>query len=285
MYRGFATSIFGVSYDEVSGQQHATGKASFIGVTYGLTVRGLIASAAQEGRELSDELATKIIEGFNTRYPEIRAAINQARAAARKRIIRYGKSRLGRRRLLLRYRTEPTSEFLNNALRKVKKHVFGSVPRAARVAQLAAKADPPPGKSASARAKNATRAEAIQAARKQWARWETEILPPVMEQVAEAWNKKELWRESWDAQQLQINYKIQAGGSDVIRLSEILIDSRLPADCRIMFSNHDETVVSCPCEKAEEVKKIVQEAMHEAFSILYPGILIRSEPEICETWK
>jgi DNA polymerase I-like protein with 3'-5' exonuclease and polymerase domains len=285
LYRGFATAIFGVAYEEVSDQQILTGKPNFLGVTYGETVRGLIASAAKEGRELNEELAAQIIEGFNTRYPEIRAAINQAKAAARKRIVRYGKTRLGRRRLLLRCRVEPTQEFLNGALRKAKLNFFGSVPRATRTAQLAHKADPPTGKSASAQVKNAARAEAIQTARKQWARWEREVLPQVMVQIAAAWNKKELWRESWDAQQLQINFKIQAGGSDVIRLSEIILESRLPADCRIMFSNHDETVVSCPREKAEEVKEIVQESMHEAFSLLYPGIPIRSEPEVCDTWK
>jgi DNA polymerase I-like protein with 3'-5' exonuclease and polymerase domains len=285
LYRGFATAIFGVAYEEVSDEQLAIGKPNFLGVTYGETIRGLTASAAKEGRLLSEEMATKIIAGFDARYPEIRAAWNQARAAARKRIIRYGKTRLGRRRLLLRCRAEPTLEFLNGALRRAKIDFFGSVPLATRAAQLALKADPPAGKSASARVKNAARAEAIQKARAQWAQWETEILPQIKEQIAEAWNKKELWRECWEAQQLQINYKIQSGGSDVIRLAEILIDSRLPAECRIMLSNHDEAVVSCPREKAEEVKKIVQEAMHEAFSILYPDIPIKSEPEISDTWK
>jgi DNA polymerase I-like protein with 3'-5' exonuclease and polymerase domains len=285
LYRGFAGSIFGVAYEEVSDEQLAIGKPNFLGVTYGEQVRGLIASAAKEGRALTEEMAAKIIEGFDTRYPEIRAAWNQARSAARKRIIRYGKTRLGRRRLLLRCRAEPTLEFLNGALRRAKINFFGSVPLATRTAQLAIKADPPPGKSASARVKNAARAETIQKARAQWAQWETEILPQVKEQIAEAWNKKELWRECWEAQQLQINYKIQSGGSDVIRLAEILIDSRLPAECRIMLSNHDEAVVSCPREKAGEVKKIVQEAMHEAFSILYPDIPIKSEPEISDTWK
>jgi DNA polymerase I-like protein with 3'-5' exonuclease and polymerase domains len=285
IYRGFATAIFEVAYDQVSDEQLAIGKPNFLGVTYGEQVGGLIASAAKEGRILTEETAAKIIEGFDTRYPEIRAAINQARSAARKRIIRYGKSRLGRRRLLLRCRAEPTQEFLNGALRKAKINFFGSVPLATRAAQLAVKANPPPGKSASARVKNAARAEAIQKARQQWAQWEAEILPGVKTQIAEAWNRKESGREFWDAQQLSINFRIQAGGSDVIRLSEITIDSRLPADCRIMLSNHDEAVVSCPREKAEEVKKIVQESMHEAFSLLYPGVPIRSEPEISETWK
>jgi DNA polymerase I-like protein with 3'-5' exonuclease and polymerase domains len=285
LYRGFATAIFDVSYDEVSDEQLAIGKPNFLGVTYGETIRGLIAAAAKEGRVLTEEMATKIIAGFDARYPEIRAAWNQARAAARKRIIRYGKTRLGRRRLLLRCRAEPTREFLETALRKAKVNFFGSVPRATEAARLAVKADPSPGKSASAKVKNAARAEAIQKARGQWAQWETNVLPLVKAQIADAWNKKELWRECWEAQQLEINYKIQAGGSDVIRLSEILIDSRLPADCRIMLSNHDEVVVSCPRDKAEQVKKIIQESMHEAFNQLYPGVPIGSKPEVSDTWK
>jgi DNA polymerase-1 len=285
IYCGFATAIFSVEYEQVSNKHRDTGKANFLGITYGEYVRGLIASAAKEGRILTEEEAIRIIEGFDARYPEIRAVINQAKRNARRRIIRYGKSRLGRRRLLLRCRSEPTKEFLNAALIKAKKDFFGSVPRATRAAQLALKPDPPIGKSSSARVKNAARAEEIRNAREQWTRWEAEILREVMKHVAEAWARKESWRECWDAQQLQVNFKIQAGGSDVIRLSEILIDSRLDSDSRIMFSNHDETVISCPREKAEAVKKIVQESMHEAFNELYPGIPITSEPEESDTWK
>jgi DNA polymerase I-like protein with 3'-5' exonuclease and polymerase domains len=285
IYRGLATSIFNIEYEQVSEKQLDKGKGNFLGLTYGESVAGLIASAAKEGRTLTEEEAIQIIEGFDTRYPEIRTAINQAKRNARRRIIRYGKSRLGRRRLLLRCRAEPTKEFLNAAVSKAKKDFFGSVPRATRASKLALKPDPPAGKSPSAQVKNAARAEEIRNARKQWAQWGAEILPRVMDHVAEAWAHKESWRECWDAQQLQVNFRIQAGGSDVIRLSEILIDSRLDSDCRIMFSNHDETVISCPREKAEAVKRVVQDAMHEAFNQLYPGVPITSKPEDSDTWK
>jgi DNA polymerase I-like protein with 3'-5' exonuclease and polymerase domains len=285
LYRGFTTAIFGVDYESVRPEQLAVGKANFLGVTYGEKVAGLIAAAAKEGRLLTEETARQIIDGFDLRYPELRDAWNQAQRAARKGLIRFGKSKLGRRRLLLRYREQPTQDFLNSGLRKAKVAFFGSVPAATKTEKLAHTDFPPEGKSAGAKAKNAARREAILSARVKWAQWERDVLPGVMEQIAEAWNRKETWRESWAAQQLQINFRIQAGGSDVIRLSEILVDARLPEGCRTLLSNHDEIVVSCPKEKAAEVTKILQESMHEAFSSLYPGIPIKSEPEVGETWK
>ena len=96
-----------------------------------------------------------------------------------------------------------------------------------------------------------------------------------MEELKEAWRKKDRSREIWAAQQLMVNFRIQAGGSDVIRKSEILIDERLPAGSAIMFSNHDEVVVSCPRELAGSVTEIVQSSMREAFSALYPGVADR----------
>jgi DNA polymerase I-like protein with 3'-5' exonuclease and polymerase domains len=285
LYRGFTTSIFGIDYESVRPEQLAVGKANFLGVTYGEKVAGLIAAAAKEGRLLTEETARQIIDGFDLRYPELRDAWNQARTAARKGLIRFGKSKLGRRRLLLQYREQPTQDFLNSGLRKTKVTFFGSVPAATKAEKLAHTDFPPEGKSASARAKNAARREAIMSARVKWTQWEKDVLPGVMDQIAEAWSRKESWRESWAAQQLMINFRIQAGGSDVIRLSEILVDARLPEGCRTLLSNHDEIVVSCPKEKAAEVTKILQESMHEAFSSLYPGIPIKSEPEVGETWK
>lgn len=104
-------------------------------------------------------------------------------------------------------------------------------------------------------------------------------------QILEAWKAYEEHRASWDAQQLAINYKIQAGGSDVLRRAEILLELRLPRDSRILLSNHDEICVSGPKAEAEEIAKIVQTAMHEAFTSLYPSVPIKSDVEILDTWK
>jgi DNA polymerase I-like protein with 3'-5' exonuclease and polymerase domains len=70
----------------------------------------------------------------------------------------------------------------------------------------------------------------------------------------------------------------------VIRKAEILVDERLPEDSSILLSNHDEICVSCPKAKAAAIRKIVQDAMHEAFSFFYPNVPIASNPEIHDTW-
>src|SRR5215510_1880316 len=77
-------------------------------------------------------------------------------------------------------------------------------------------------------------------------RKETEILPTLEPKIMWAWESFEAWRVSWDAQQLQINFRIQAGGSDVLRRAEILVDARLLDGARLLLSNHDEICVSCP---------------------------------------
>jgi hypothetical protein len=161
---------------------------------------------------------------------------------------------------------------------------FGSIKEATKARKLAAKIDPPEGKSASAQAKNAQRRAAIQVARIKWEEWETSILPTHNARIAKAWKAYECRRVNWDAQQLAINFKIQAGGSDVLRKAEVLLDARLPSGARILLSNHDEICVSCPKELVQLVDDLLKNAMHEAFSWLYPSVPIESKPTISETW-
>jgi hypothetical protein len=182
------------------------------------------------------------------------------------------------------FRDQPTKTFLNAALNRAKIGFFGSIPAATAIERLCKQEPPPDGKTQVARARNAARREAIEAARIKWAEWETTALPAAVKDCGEAWRKKDRSREMWAAQQLRVNFRIQAGGSDVIRKSEILIDERLPEGCAILFSNHDEVVVSCPRELAGSVTEIIQNSMCEAFSGLYPGVAIASKPDVSETW-
>jgi DNA polymerase I-like protein with 3'-5' exonuclease and polymerase domains len=285
IYKGFGAQIFGVAIEKVLPVQSDVGKTNFLGVTYGEAWKRLVANAPAQGRTLSDETAQKIIEAFDQLYPEIREAWKQARRDANRGLIRFGTSRLGRRRLLRPLREQPIKSFADRMLKPVMVEYFGSLVGAAKVRHLAVREDPPEGKSASARAKNAARRAEIQSARLLWSKWETEVLPAVLARITEAWKVSEERRIGWEAQQLAVNYKIQAGGSDVLRRAEILTESRLPSDSRILLSNHDEICVSCPKEKAQEIATILQSAMHEAFSSIYPAVPIQSEVEILETWK
>jgi DNA polymerase I-like protein with 3'-5' exonuclease and polymerase domains len=110
-------------------------------------------------------------------------------------------------------------------------------------------------------------------------------LPTLEPKILYAWASFDAWRVSWDAQQLQINFKIQAGGSDVLRRAEILVDARLPDGARILLSNHDEICVSCPKDFAKFVERVVlQDAMREAFNSVYPDVPIETKSHVAPTW-
>jgi len=187
--------------------------------------------------------------------------------------------------LLLPARSQPIKKVSNKYLSVALKQFFGSEAIATKTKRLASLLNPPDGKVPKAQQKNAERKARIEAARTLWNRWETETLPALMSRILQAWKDFEAWRVNWDAQQLLINYKIQAGGSDVIRKAEILVEKRLPEGARILLSNNDEICVSCPCEKAEETKDVLQKAMHEAFNTDYDDVPIATEAEILPTWK
>jgi hypothetical protein len=61
----------------------------------------------------------------------------------------YGKSKLGRRRLLLPFPDKPTAAFVSREVMKAKKQFFGSVAAASRNERLAKADEPPEGKSPS----------------------------------------------------------------------------------------------------------------------------------------
>jgi hypothetical protein len=172
--------------------------------------------------------------------------VRRARISARQGRIRFGVSKLGRRRLLRPYRQESTASFVSSELTGAKIKFFGSVPAATRTERLANSPPPSEGRTPPQKAIVEEKAQAILAAREQWTKWAGDILPATMLSILERWAGKEKWRVSWDAQSLAINFKIQAGGSDVLRTVEIELEQRLPAPARVIFSNHDEAVVSCP---------------------------------------
>jgi DNA polymerase I-like protein with 3'-5' exonuclease and polymerase domains len=285
IYTGFAAQIFGNAPEALLPAQLEVGKANFIGAVYGLSWKRMVSDALTQRRTLTEELAKQILTAFKELYPEIRAAWQKAKHDADRGLIRFGKSKLGRRKLLRPMREQPTKSFVDRFLGPAEVNFFGSKEAARETRRLSALDLPPEGKSESAKVKNNLRRTKVAAAREKMADWNATILPELEAQIAAHWNETEPRRASWEAQQLLINYKIQAGGSDVIRKAEILVESRLPANCRILLSNHDEICVSCPKEKAQQVAEIVQAAMGEAFNWLYPSVPIESEAEISETWK
>lgn len=57
------------------------------------------------------------------------------------------------------------------------------------------------------------------------------------------------------------NSPIQGTSADIIKVALLHLYRKLPDDCKLINCVHDEVVVECPADRAEEVKKIVQDCM------------------------
>jgi DNA polymerase I-like protein with 3'-5' exonuclease and polymerase domains len=286
IYRSFAAEIYpDIAPESLSSVQLALGKANFLGIGYGEKPDRLIKNAwEKDGILITNEEADRIYKAHQKYAPEIHEAIRQARYAAYHGKIRYGQSKLGRRRLLFPYRDIPTASFLSKQITDEKKRFFGSVAAASKIERLAKAGDPPEGKSPSAKAKALARMAEIQFAREKWSAWEAGA-PSREERNNAVWISRERYRVVWDAQTLAINFKIQAGGSDVLRAVEIKLEERLPAPARVIFSNHDEVVVSCPREMREEVSEIIRSTMCECLSADYSGVKVMVKVDSADTWQ
>lgn len=70
-YKDFATTYFGIPYDQVTKEQRTFSKPPVLGAGFGLGWRGMIAYAEGYGIELDEEKAKRVVEVFRTTYHEI----------------------------------------------------------------------------------------------------------------------------------------------------------------------------------------------------------------------
>ena len=61
----------------------------------------------------------------------------------------------------------------------------------------------------------------------------------------------------------KVNHPVQGTGADGLKLAMALFHERLPGhlDARLILAVHDELVVECPVEQAEEVARFIEEIM------------------------
>ena len=84
-----------------------------------------------------------------------------------------------------------------------------------------------------------------------------------------------------------VNYPIQGTGADLLKLAVLMFDvearkKNLPA--RVVNLVHDEIVVECPSDKADEVKEALEHAMIQAGHIVLKHVPVEVESEIGERW-
>jgi DNA polymerase I-like protein with 3'-5' exonuclease and polymerase domains len=82
-----------------------------------------------------------------------------------------------------------------------------------------------------------------------------------------------------------VNTPVQGGCADALKTAMILLQSKLPDGVCIISTIHDELVVEAPLERAEPVKKLMEDAMIESAVSLYPTVPFEVEAHICEDWS
>jgi DNA polymerase I-like protein with 3'-5' exonuclease and polymerase domains len=85
-------------------------------------------------------------------------------------------------------------------------------------------------------------------------------------------------------QGILLNTPIQGGTADGMKRAMALLHQRLPLGALLVCNIHDELIVECPTDLAEEVKGILVSAMVEGMQSLYPEVAIKVDAAICQTW-
>jgi DNA polymerase-1 len=88
----------------------------------------------------------------------------------------------------------------------------------------------------------------------------------------------------WERFTALVNTPVQGGTADGMKHALILIHERLPKSARLVSTVHDEVVVECREESANECREIITTAMVEAMAALFPEVPVEVEANICTTW-
>ena len=88
----------------------------------------------------------------------------------------------------------------------------------------------------------------------------------------------------WERFTALVNTPVQGGTADGMKQALILIDQRLPQNARIVSTVHDEVVVECHEDTADQCREIITTAMVEAMADLFPEVPVEVEANICTTW-
>ena len=88
----------------------------------------------------------------------------------------------------------------------------------------------------------------------------------------------------WERFTALVNTPVQGGTADGMKHALILIDQRLPKTARIVSTVHDEVVVECHEDTAEQCREIITTAMVEAMAALFPEVPVEVEANVCTTW-
>ena len=74
--------------------------------------------------------------------------------------------------------------------------------------------------------------------------------------------------------------------ADGLKLAMVQLADKLPDEAHMVGTIHDELIVECPVEMADEVCRLTEEVMQEAmFDVLKSEVPVEVEANVCECWE
>ena len=81
-----------------------------------------------------------------------------------------------------------------------------------------------------------------------------------------------------------LNTPVQGGSADALKQAMVDLSDKLPPAAAIVSTVHDELIVECASDAAEEIKALVETAMLDAVQTMFPGVRFEVESGICDSW-
>ena len=82
----------------------------------------------------------------------------------------------------------------------------------------------------------------------------------------------------------RLNSPVQGTGADILKKALVLLRPQIKCLAKLVHIVHDEIILETPAERAEEVKKILEETMIEAGQYYIKMVPVEVEGNICDSW-
>lgn len=91
--------------------------------------------------------------------------------------------------------------------------------------------------------------------------------------------------KDWGRFTALVNTPVQGLGADGMKLALIRLNRELPKGAKVVLTVHDDVLVECLQEVANDVKSLIETIMIEEMLKLIPNVPIIAEAEILDVWK
>jgi DNA polymerase I-like protein with 3'-5' exonuclease and polymerase domains len=81
-----------------------------------------------------------------------------------------------------------------------------------------------------------------------------------------------------------VNTPVQGGSADALKQAMVDLADKMPPTASVVSTVHDELIVECASDTAEEIKALVETVMLDAVQTMFPGVRFEVESGICDSW-